>query len=182
MHYTMDQDIETVLFSQEQIQQRVAELGAQIAEDYRDKDPIVVGILRGCFIFMADLVRAAQIPCTLEFLAVSSYGKGTTSGEVCLTRDFPMPIEGRHILILEDILDSGRTLSYVVRLLQQRNPASVEICAFLDKPSRRVTDIQAKYSGYEVPDAFVVGYGLDYADRYRNLPYIGILKPEIYNS
>ncbi len=182
MSYTMDQDIETVLLTAEQIQTRVRQLGQQIQNDYQDKNPIVVGILRGCFIFMADLVRAAQLPCTLEFLAVSSYGKGTVSGEVCLTRDFPMPIEGRHILILEDILDSGRTLSYVVRLLQQRSPASIEICAFLDKPSRRVTDIQARYVGYQVPDAFVVGYGLDYADRYRNLPYIGVLKPEIYNS
>ena len=178
----LEHDIETVLYTKEQIDQRVRELGARLTEDYRDKDPIVVGILRGCFIFMADLVREMPIPLTLEFLAVSSYGTGTVSGEVCLTRDFPMPIEGRHILILEDILDSGRTLSYVIRLLRQRNPASVEICAFFDKPARRVTDIEAKYVGYEVPDAFVVGYGLDYADRYRNLPYLGILKPEIYKS
>ena len=178
----MEQDIETILLTQEQIQQRVRELGEQITRDYQDKDPIIVGILRGCFIFMADLVRATPIPCTLEFLAVSSYGQGTTSGEVCLTRDFPMPIEGRHVLILEDILDSGRTLDYVVRLLRQRGPASVEICTFLDKPDRRKVDIRAKYIGYQVPDAFVVGYGLDYADKYRNLPYIGILKPEIYNS
>ena len=127
----MEQDIETILLTQEQIQQRVRELGEQITRDYQDKDPIIVGILRGCFIFMADLVRATPIPCTLEFLAVSSYGQGTTSGEVCLTRDFPMPIEGRHVLILEDILDSGRTLDYVVRLLRQRGPASVEICTFL---------------------------------------------------
>lgn len=178
----MDQDIQTILLTEEQIRQRVQELGAQIAADYDGKDPIVVGILRGCFIFMADVVRAMPIPLTLEFLAVSSYGAGTTSGEVCLTRDFPMPIEGRHVIIMEDILDSGRTLDYVMRILRQRNPASVEICAFLDKPSRRVNDVKARYVGYEVPDAFVVGYGLDYADRYRNLPYIGVLKPEIYTT
>lgn len=179
---SMEHDIAKVLYSEEQLKARVAELGAQISRDYADKDNvIVVGILRGCYIFMADLTRYITIPCQVDFMALSSYGKGTSSsGQIQIKKDLSETIDGAHVIIVEDILDSGNTLYYLSRILEVRNAASIRICTLLDKPARRVKDITADYAGFEVPDEFVVGYGLDYAEKYRNLPYIGVLKPEIY--
>ena len=179
----MQEDILKIYYSADQIQRRVQELGSAITEDYRGMEPFFLGVLKGCFVFMADLVRCVDVPCDMEFMAVSSYGNQTSStGAVRITRDLTHSVEGRNILIVEDILDSGRTLSYLRKHLEAQKPASIRICTLLDKPSRRVADIQADYCGFTVPDEFVVGYGLDYAERYRNLPYIGILKPEVYES
>ena len=179
----MRQDIERILFSEEQLKTRIAELGAQITEDFRDKDPIFVGVLKGCFMFMADLLRSVDIYCTMDFMAVSSYGDGVTStGAVKINKDLSRDIAGRHVIIVEDILDSGITLSYLKNYLSVRKPASISIVTLLDKPSRRRADIKADYVGFEVEDAFVVGYGLDYAEEYRNLPYIGVLKSEVYSN
>ena len=176
-------DIERVLISEEVLQKRVRELGAQISADYAGKEPLLVSILRGSFIFMADLCRAIQLPCTLDFMSVSSYGKGTTSsGQVQITKDLSEDITGRHVIVVEDILDSGNTLSYLLKILENRHPASIRLCTLLDKPERRVKPVEVHYTGFSIPDAFVVGYGLDYAERYRNLPYIGVLKPEVYGG
>ena len=178
----MNNDIETILFSEEMIQQRVKELGSQLSEDYDGKYPLLVGVLKGCFIFMADLCREIAIKCDIDFMAVSSYGDNTTStGAVKIIKDLSRNIEGRHVIIVEDILDSGNTLNYLKQYLNQRKPASIKICTMLDKPARRNAPITADYIGFECEDAFVVGYGLDYAEKYRNLPYIGTLKPEIYS-
>ncbi len=177
----MMKDIERIFFSAEEIQNKVAELGQQITADYEGKNPFVVGVLKGCFVFMADLIRKIDTVCDLDFMSVSSYGSGTTTtGAVRITKDLNRDIQGRHVLIVEDILDSGITLSYLKKYLESREPASVKICTLLDKPARRKSEIKADYVGFECPDAFIVGYGLDYAERYRNLPYIGVLKPEIY--
>ncbi len=179
----MKNDIERVLFSEAELKTRVAELGAQITADYQGKQPVIISVLRGSYIFMADLTRSIDLPCTIDFMAVSSYGSGTTSsGQVRIVKDLSENIEGRDVLVVEDILDSGNTLSYLLKLLQARHVASVKLCTLLDKPSRRTRDIKADYVGYSVPDLFVVGYGLDYAEKYRNLPYIGILKPEVYEG
>lgn len=179
----MKQDIEKVLISEEEIAAKVKELGAQIAKDYADKNPLIVSVLRGSFVFMADLVRAIDAPCTVDFMSVSSYGSGTTSsGEVKITKDFDVSIEGRHLIIVEDILDSGRTLSYLMKTLKARGAASIALCTFLDKPDRRVVPVEVAYKGFTVPDAFIVGYGLDYDQRYRNLPYVGVLKPSVYEG
>ena len=176
----MEKDIAQILYTREEIYRRVCEIGAQISEDYRDKDPVFIGVLKGCFIFMADLMRCVSVNCSMDFMAVSSY-KGTTStGAVSINKDLSAPIEGRHVILVEDILDSGVTLNYLKSYLQVRKPASIRIATLLDKPARRKADIYADYSCFDVPDAFVVGYGLDYNERYRNLPYIGILKEEIY--
>ena len=176
----MENDIQEILFTREEIYKRVSEIGAQITEDFRDKDPVFVGVLKGCFIFMADLMRCVNIKCSMDFMAVSSY-KGTTStGAVSINKDLSETIEGRHVILVEDILDSGVTLNYLKNYLLVRKPASITIATLMDKPSRRKADIYADYSCFEVPDAFVVGYGLDYNQRYRNLPYIGILKEEVY--
>ena len=178
---SMINDIERVLFSQQELQSKVNELGARITKDYEGKEPIFVGVLKGCVVFMADLMRAVNLPCQIDFMAVSSYGKGTTSsGEVQINKDLSYDIAGRDIIIVEDILDSGVTLNYLIGYLNHRNPKSIRIVTLFDKPSRRKAPVKADYFGYEVPDAFIVGYGLDYAEKYRNLPYIGILKPEIY--
>ncbi|MCD8384841.1 MAG: hypoxanthine phosphoribosyltransferase [Clostridiales bacterium] len=179
---SMDQDIAEVLYSEEQIQRRVAELGAQISRDYEDKgDVVIVGILRGCYMFMADLSKHLTIPCRVDFMAVSSYGKGTSSsGQIEIKKDLSDTINGAHVILIEDILDSGNTMDYLKKVLSVRNAASIRICTLLDKPERRTKPVTADYYGFLVPDAFVVGYGLDYAEKYRNLPYIGILKPEIY--
>ena len=175
------QDIERVLFTEEALRTRVAELAAQIDRDYAGREPMFISVLRGSFIFMADLVRAVTLPCKLDFMAVSSYGSGTTSsGQVKITKDLSENIEGRDIVVVEDILDSGSTLAYLLQILQARRPASIRLCTLLDKPSRRVKPVQADYVGFPVEDLFVVGYGLDYAERYRNLPYIGVLKPQVY--
>ena len=179
----MTQDIERILFSEEQIKNRIAELGAELTRDYKDKNPLFVGVLKGCFVFMADLLRSVDVYCTMDFMAVSSYGDGTvTTGAVKITKDLSRDIAGRHVIIVEDILDSGVTLAYLKKYLGVRNPASISIVTLLDKPARRRADIKADYSGFEVEDAFVVGYGLDYAEEYRNLPYIGVLKSEVYSK
>ena len=179
----LEQDIERVLFTEEALKARVAEIAARIDQDYAGKEPMLISVLRGSFIFMADLARAITLPCTVDFMAVSSYGSGTTSsGQVKITKDLSESIEGRDIIVVEDILDSGNTLSYLFQLLQARHPASVRLCTLLDKPSRRTKPITADYTGFTVDDLFVVGYGLDYAEKYRNLPYIGILKPAVYEK
>ena len=179
----LEQDIEHVLFTEEELKARVAEIAARIDKDYAGKEPMLISVLRGSFIFMADLARAITLPCTVDFMAVSSYGSGTTSsGQVKITKDLSESIEGRDIIVVEDILDSGNTLSYLFQLLQARHPASVRLCTLLDKPSRRTKPITADYTGFTVDDLFVVGYGLDYAEKYRNLPYIGILKPAVYEK
>ena len=179
----MRKDIDHVLISEEELQKRVAELGAQISADYAGRCPLLVSVLRGSFIFMADLSRQVQPFCQVDFMAVSSYGSGTvSSGQVNIVKDLSDSIEGKDIIVVEDILDSGNTLFYLMQVLQARHPASIKLCTLLDKPSRRTKPIQADYSGFEVPDAFVVGYGLDYDEKYRNLPYIGILKPQVYEK
>ena len=170
-----------ILLTEEQLREKVSELGARITEDYRGKKPLFLGVLNGCFVFMADLMRSVDLPCSLDFMAVSSYGSGTTTtGAVRITRDLGRDIEGEDVIIVEDILDSGVTLHYLRDYLTRRRPASIRIVALLDKPERRKADVKADYFGFTVPDEFLVGYGLDYAERYRNLPYIGILKPEVY--
>lgn len=177
----MKEDIGKILFSEEELSKKVAELGRTITEDYAGKNPICVGVLKGSFVFMADLMRRIDLPCQIEFMAVSSYGsKSETTGAVEIKKDLAIDIEGRHVIVIEDILDSGLTLSYLVQYLANRNPASVAICTLLDKPDRRRTKVEPRYLGFKIPDQFVVGYGLDFAERYRNLPYIGVLKPEIY--
>ena len=177
----LEQDIERVLFTEEALRARVGELAQQINRDLAGKEPVLISVLRGSFIFMADLVRAIELPCRVDFMAVSSYGSGTTSsGQVKITKDLSESIEGRDVLVVEDILDSGNTLAYLLQILQARRPASIRLCTLLDKPSRRVKPVQADYVGFPVEDLFVVGYGLDYAERYRNLPYIGVLKPQVY--
>lgn len=177
----MRRDIERILISEEEIQQKVSEMGKKISDDFRDKDPLFVGVLKGCFIFMADLMRYVDIRCSMDFMAVSSYSGTSSTGAVKINKDLSEDIEGRHIIIVEDILDSGITLSYLKQYLMVRKPASISIATLMDKPARRKADIYADYSCFEIPDAFVVGYGLDYNERYRNLPYIGVLKPEIYS-
>ncbi|MEE3394383.1 MAG: hypoxanthine phosphoribosyltransferase [Candidatus Onthomonas sp.] len=180
----MDRDIAEVLYSEEELKRRVAALGAQISRDYADKEDVVlVGILRGSYIFLADLSRYITIPCRIDFMAASSYGKGTSSsGQIEIKKDLSDSINGAHVILVEDILDSGNTLDYLTKTLSVRNPASIRICILLDKPERRTKPISADYYGFLVPDAFVVGYGLDFAEKYRNLPYIGILKPEVYEK
>ena len=176
------EDMSSILLTEEQIRERVHALGQEISRDYEGKDPLFIGVLKGCFVFMADLMRNVTVPCSMDFMAVSSYGNATsTTGAVKINKDLSQDVEGRHIVIVEDILDSGVTLHYLTGYLRNRKPASIAIVTLLDKPSRRKADVAAAYCGFEVPDAFVVGYGLDYAERYRNLPYIGILKPEIYS-
>ena len=177
----MRRDIERILISEEEIQKKVAEMGKKISQDFRDKDPLFVGVLKGCFIFMADLMRYVDIRCSMDFMAVSSYSGTCSTGAVKINKDLSEDIEGRHVIIVEDILDSGVTLSYLKQYLMVRKPASISIATLMDKPARRKADVYADYSCFEIPDAFVVGYGLDYNERYRNLPYIGVLKPEIYS-
>lgn len=179
----MIDDVERVLFSEQELGERVAALGAQITADYAGKRPVLVSILRGSYIFMADLTRQIGLPITVDFMVVSSYGARTaSSGQVEIKKDLSDSIEGRELIIVEDILDSGNTLFYLRNILQARHPASVRICTLLDKPERRVKPIQPDYRGFVIPDAFVVGYGLDYDERYRNLPYIGVLKPSVYGG
>lgn len=181
----MQNDIQSILLSEETIQTRVREMGAQIAADYRDKNPVMICILKGAIMFYTDLLRAMPIRLSMDFMAVSSYGNRTkASGEVEIRKDLSNSIENRHVIIVEDIIDSGFTLTYLSRMLRARGALSLKICTLLDKPARRAPGITliSDYSGFEVPDAFVVGYGLDYAEAYRNLPYIGVLKPEIYEN
>jgi len=180
---TMQNDIESVLYSEEQLQTRVRELGEAISRDFAGKEPLFVGVLKGSFIFMADLMRYVDLKCSVDFMAVSSYGnKSVTTGAVKINKDLSADIEGRDVIMVEDILDSGLTLNYLKQYLSVRKPASISLVTLLDKPARRKAPVQADYAGFEVPDAFVVGYGLDYAEKYRNLPYIGILRPTVYEN
>ena len=181
---TMHDDIQTILVTEEQLQAKVAQLGARISQDYAGKDLLLVSILKGAVVFMADLMRAVSIPCSIDFMVVSSYGGTNTesTGLVKIVKDLDADLSGREVLIVEDVLDTGVTLSNLVPMLRMRHPNSVKICAILDKPARRKTSITADYRGFEVPDAFVVGYGLDYDEKYRNLPFVGVLKPEVYGG
>ncbi|MEE1199058.1 MAG: hypoxanthine phosphoribosyltransferase [Christensenellales bacterium] len=181
----MHDAVERILLSEEQIQARVRELGHQIANDYRGKHPVMVCLLRGSFMFFSDLLKNIPILCTTDFMAVSSYGKGTkSSGQLTIKKDLSDPIEGKDVIIVEDILDSGFTLTSLMRTLSSRGAKSIKICTLLDKPGSRHADtpLVPDYSGFNIGDEFVVGYGLDYAEQYRNLPYIGILKREIYEN
>ena len=179
----MDQDIQEVLYSQEYLAGVVKELGRKISEDYKGKNLLMVSVLKGSVVFMADLMRAITIPCSIDFMSVSSYGSGVkTSGVVKIIKDLDINLEGKDLLLVEDILDSGMTLHYIRDMLNQRNPRSIRLCTLFDKPERRTVDIAADYFGAVVPDAFIVGYGLDYDEKYRNLPYVGILKPEVYEK
>lgn len=179
----MNQDIERVLITEEELHARIAELGKELAADYADKRPIFIGVLKGVVNFFADMVRATPIMCQYEFMAVSSYGAGTsTSGTVTMLKDVTCDIKGRHVVILEDILDSGLTLKFVREHLLKMEPASLKICTLLDKPERRKVDVFADYIGFTIPNEFVVGYGLDYDEFYRNLPFVGVLKPEVYSK
>ena len=179
----MEHDILKVLYTEEEIKARVRDLGARMYEDLKDKDPLFVSVLRGAFIFMADIVRACQVKCDVEFIAVSSYGNATSSsGAVQITHDIQQDISGRDLVVIEDILDSGNTPNFLKQYFLTKGAASVSICTLLDKPSRRTKAITADYVGFVVPDEFVVGYGLDYCQKYRNLPYIGVLKPEVYSG
>jgi len=172
-----------VLLTKETIEERVAQLGREITEKFAGTEPLFIGVLKGSFVFMADLMRNVNLKCSVDFMAVSSYGSGTTtSGAVKINKDLNEDITGRHIIIVEDILDSGVTLTYLCGYLQNRKPASITLVTLLDKPARRKAQIKADYVGFEVPDEFVVGYGLDYAEKYRNLPFVGILKPEVYSD
>ncbi|HOB22043.1 MAG TPA: hypoxanthine phosphoribosyltransferase [Bacillota bacterium] len=179
----MHLDVESILITTEQLQEKVKELGAQIAQDYKGKDLLAVCILKGSVIFFADLLRAIDLPLETDFVAISSYGHSTSSsGVVRLLKDLDQNIQGRNVLVVEDIIDSGLTLKYLLDNLSSRKPASLAVCTLLDKPERRMVDIDLAYNGFSIPDKFVVGYGLDYAEKYRNLPYIGVLKPEIYKD
>ena len=176
-------DIAEVLIDEQAIAAKVRELGTAITDDYRGKDLVLVSILKGALPFLADLMRQMPIPLALDFLEVSSYGDATeSSGNVRILKDLAKPIEGREVVVVEDILDTGHTLSYVIEHLHSKQPRSVRLCTLLDKPARRIVPIQIDYRGFEIPDKFVVGYGLDYAERYRNLPFIGVLKPEVYRG
>ncbi len=176
-------DVERVLLSEEQLAARISEMGAEITADYQGKEILMIGVLRGAVIFMADLARAIKVPVAIDFMAVSSYGVGTnSSGVVRILKDLDEDVVGKHILVVEDIIDSGLTLNYLVENLKSRKPASIQICTLLNKPDRRKVDVKIAYNGFTVPDFFVVGYGLDYAEKYRNLPFIGVLKPEVYSD
>lgn len=175
-------DIDRILLSQQELEQGVAKLGAQIAAEYADKNPVFLGVLKGVVVFFSDMIRATPIPCEIDFLAVSSYRSGTKAGQAVMKKDVSVDIRGRHVVILEDILDTGKTLKYVVEHLLAMEPASLKICALLDKPDRREVEIEADYVGFTIPNEFVVGYGLDFAEKYRNLPFVGVLKPEIYEK
>ncbi|NCB73388.1 MAG: hypoxanthine phosphoribosyltransferase [Clostridia bacterium] len=179
----MTNDIMKVLLTKEMIEQRVIELGRELTQKFEGSEPLFIGVLKGSYVFMADLMRHVDLKCSMDFMAVSSYGSGTTSsGAVKINKDLNEDISGRHIIIVEDILDSGVTLNYLCGYLQNRKPASITLVTLLDKPSRRKSPIKADFVGFEVPDEFVVGYGLDYAEKYRNLPFVGVLKPEVYSG
>ena len=178
----MHNDIEKILLSEQQIQARIQELGEVLTKEYADKNPVIVGVLKGVVVFYADMIRHIQVPCQMDFMWLSSYAGTDSTGKMLVRQDVSADIAGRHVLILEDIFDTGNSLDFTVNHLKKQNPASIKLCTLLDKPERRrpgVT-VQADYVGFTIPIAFVVGYGLDYNDKYRNLPYVGILKPEVY--
>lgn len=180
----MEKDILEVLLTEQQIQERIRELGEVLTAEYADKDPIIVGVLKGVVVFYADMIRQIKIPCQMDFMWLSSYSGTNTTGQMQVKRDLSADIEGRHVLILEDIYDTGTSLDFTYRHLLAKKPASLKICTLLDKPERRKPGITLKpdYVGFTIPNAFVVGYGLDFNEHYRNLPYVGILKPEAYNG
>lgn len=179
----MREDVKKVLFDEEQLSNKVRELGEQISKDYEGKDLLVVGVLKGSVVFAADLIKNINIPCEIDFMAVSSYGNSTeSSGVVRILKDLDHSIEGKHVLLVEDIVDSGITLTYLLKYLKARKAESIEIVSLLNKPERRTADLEVKYIGFEVPNEFIVGYGIDYAEKYRNLPFIGVLKEEVYNK
>jgi len=178
----MHNDIAEILVSREQIQAKVAELGQRITQDYQGQELVLIGLLRGAIVFLSDLMRAIDVPVRLDFIGISSYGASTDSGAVRLVMDLETDIAGRHVLIVEDIVDTGKTLSYLVGNFQARHPASLRICALLDKPERRQVPIEVDYVGFAIPDKFVVGYGLDFAEGYRNLPFVGVLKEHLYKE
>lgn len=179
----MHDDIKKIMLTHEQLEERIKELGKEISDTYRGHDLLIVCILKGAILFFSDLARHIDIPVSMDFMAVSSYGGGTkSSGVVRILKDLDRPAQGMDILIIEDIVDSGNTLSYLKRTLMSRKPASLRICSLLDKPERRESDIEVDFTGFEIPDEFVVGYGLDYAEKYRNLPYVGVLKDSVYTN
>ena len=180
----MEKDIQEILISEEQLRSRIAELGEELTRDYAGKDPIIVGVLKGVVVFYADMVRQIRTPCQMDFMWISSYQGTDSTGQMVVKRDVAGEVKGRHVLILEDIYDTGNSLDFTYRHLQAKEPASLKICTLLDKPERRRPGITLKpdYVGFTVPNAFVVGYGLDYNEHYRNLPYVGILKPEVYEK
>jgi hypoxanthine phosphoribosyltransferase len=178
---SVEKDIAEILIGTEELQAKVAELGRQISEDYRGRNPLLICLLRGAVVFLSDLIRATDIPLEMDFIAISSYGASTeSSGVVRLVMDLKSNITGRNVLIVEDIVDTGRTLAYILDNLRTRRPTDIKVCALLNKPYRREVQVELDYHGFEIPDEFVVGYGLDYAESYRNLPFIGVLKPELY--
>ena len=180
----MDKDIEQILLSEEQIQNRIRELGEILTAEYADKNPVIVGVLKGVVVFYADMIRQIKVPCQLDFMWLSSYSGANSTGKMLVRQDVTADIQGRHVLILEDIFDTGSSLEFTVNHLKEKHPASIKICTLLDKPERRREGVtlQADYVGFTIPNAFVVGYGLDYNEKYRNLPYVGILKPEVYSK
>jgi hypoxanthine phosphoribosyltransferase len=180
MSESLHDDVSEVLVDAERLQARIRELGGQITGDYEGRDLLLVGVLKGAVFFMADLMRELALPCEIDFMAISSYGAGTdSSGVVRILKDLDLNIAGRDVLVVEDIIDSGLTLSYLMRTLRARRPATLEICTLLTKPERREIDVPVRYVGFEIPNKFVIGYGLDFGERYRNLPYIGVLRPEL---
>ena len=178
----MHNDIEKILLSEQQIQTRIQELGEILTKEYADKNPVIIGVLKGVVVFYADMIRRIQVPCQMDFMWISSYAGTDSTGKMLVRQDVSADIEGRHVLILEDIFDTGNSLEFTVNHLKKQNPASIKICTLLDKPERRRSGVtlKADYVGFTIPNAFVVGYGLDYNEKYRNLPYVGILKPEVY--
>lgn len=179
----MNKDIDHVLVSEQQLEEKIAELGAQITRDYQGKDLLLVSILKGACVFLSDLMRAVDLPVAIDFMCVSSYGTGTvTQGRAKIMKDLDVDIAGKDVLIVEDILDSGVTLSHVMEMLRSRKPASLRLCSLLEKPERHKVHVPIDYVGFVVPDEFVVGYGLDYAEKYRNLPYVGVLKESVYSK
>lgn len=175
--------ISQILYTEEQINNRIFELACLINEDYKDKHPVFVGVLKGVFIFMADLLRKIEIDCDVDFLAISNYSSDArTRGVVRLVKDLDIPIEDRHVLFIEDVIDTGLTLNYLLRNLRERHPASLKVCTLFNKPTRRLIELPIQYKGFDLPDKFIVGYGLDYNERFRNLPYVGIIKAEIFQQ
>ena len=180
----MENNIKKILLTEEQIKNRIKELGEELTREYQDKNPVIVGVLKGVVVFYADMIREIKVPCQLDFMWISSYAGAKSSGNMEVKRDVTVDIKDRHVLILEDIFDTGNSLDYTYRHLMFKQPASLKICTLLDKPDRRKPGItlKADYTGFTIPNEFVVGYGLDYNERYRNLPYVGILKPEVYET
>ncbi|MEP7082033.1 MAG: hypoxanthine phosphoribosyltransferase [Chloroflexota bacterium] len=176
-------DVEEILLDADTIAARVAELGAQLSADYADRNPVLLSVLKGALVFLADLMRTMDIPSSVDLMELSSYGEGTeSSGQVRILKDLSNTIEGRDVVVVEDIIDTGLTLNYLLRYLAERQPASIRVCCLLDKPARRLADLEIDYRGFTIPDRFVVGYGLDFNERYRNLPYIGVLRPSVYGA